>query len=111
MSKPFTFWTVTRDGGDSCRRLKLRGGAFQIESARAESSAVSEGGGVRRRRGRNRPSSSTSTVMVTGPPTDVSRTSGPSRTSAGGWLARISGLLEAAPRAPVSDMTTVLSTM
>ncbi len=107
---PQTFWTVTRDGGESCRRLKS-GGAFQIESARSESSAVSGGGGVRRRRGRNRPSSSTSTVMVTGRPTDVSRTSGSSRVIASGWLARISGLLEPAARAPVSDMTIVLSTM
>ena len=49
--------------------------------------------------------------MATGRPTDVSRTAGPSRVIAGGWLARISGLLDPAPRAPVSDMITVLSTM
>ena len=39
MKRPFTFCTVMRVGGVSWLRLKV-GGAFQIESARAESAAV-----------------------------------------------------------------------
>ena len=87
MKSPFTFCTVIRDGGLSCLLLRV-GGAFQIESARAESSAVSGGSGGEGRRDRSRPSSSTSTVMVTGRPTAAIISSGPSRVMVGGWLPR-----------------------
>ena len=109
MNRPLAFCTVIRDGGVSCRRLKV-GGAFQIESARAESAAVSGGGGGGRRRDLSRPSSSTSTVMPRGTPTVAWRASGPSRVIAGGSFARICALLDPAPSAPVSDMITTLST-
>ena len=109
MNSPFTFCTVMRVGGVSWRRLRV-GGAFQIESARAESSAVARRGGLGRR-ALSRPSSSTSAVIVTGLPTVVSRSVGPSRVIVGGSLPRVSALLCPAPSAPVSDMKTMLSTM
>ena len=109
MNSPFAFCTVMRDGGVSCVRLKV-GGAFRMESARAESAAVSGGGEGGRRRDLGTPSSSTSTVMPTGTPAVASRTSGPSSVIVGGWFARICALLDPAPSAPVSDMMTTLST-